>query len=200
VGRRVLDIGCGPCDLTAILSKLGYSMTGIDDLRDSWHLMGRNRDRIKALAKEMDIQLINEPIGSVRLEENTFAAVLLIDIFEHSLNPRILLNQAISTLKPNGLLLIETPNGVALAKRLLPLIGKSNYPSVGLIYFNVGVYRWHIREYTASELEYVLKQAAIKRVIVKMANIATKQLICESAGYRKIFLRLYDLICAIVPI
>ena len=68
-GSRVLDIGCGPCDLTAILSKLGYDMTGIDDLRDPWHLIGKNRDRIKAFAKEMDIQLINEPIESVRFEK-----------------------------------------------------------------------------------------------------------------------------------
>jgi|YelNatPaOPRAMG01_1025707.scaffolds.fasta_scaffold03649_10 2-polyprenyl-3-methyl-5-hydroxy-6-metoxy-1,4-benzoquinol methylase len=121
-GSRVLDIGCGPCDLTAILSKLGYSMTGIDDLRDPWHLIGRNRDRIKAFAKEMDIQLINESIESVKLEENTFDAVLLIDILEHSLNPRTLLNRAISALKVNGLLLIETPNSVSLAKRILSLM------------------------------------------------------------------------------
>jgi len=102
-GSRILDLGCGPYDLTAILSKLGYDMTGIDDLIDPWHLIGRNRDRIKAFAKEMGIHLINEPIESVKLEENTFDAVLLIDIIEHSLNPRILLTRGISMLKPNGL-------------------------------------------------------------------------------------------------
>jgi SAM-dependent methyltransferase len=198
-GSRILDIGCGPCDLTAILSKLGYSMTGIDDLRDPWHLIGRNRDRIKAFAKEMDIQLINEPIESARLEENAFDAVLLIDVIEHSLNPRTLLNRAISALKANGLLLIETPNSVALVKRVLSLMGKSSYPSVGFIYFNVGMYRGHVREYTVSELEYMLKQNGIMSVKVKMANSATKSLICESRGFRKTLLKLYDLTSDILP-
>ena len=33
-GSKVLDVGCEPCDLTAILAKLGYQMVGVDDLRD----------------------------------------------------------------------------------------------------------------------------------------------------------------------
>jgi uncharacterized protein YaaR (DUF327 family) len=147
----------------------------------------------------MGIQLINEPVESARLEENAFDAVLLIDILEHSLNPRTLLNRAISALKANGLLLIETPNSVALAKRALSLIGKSNYPSVYFIFFNIGTYRGHVREYTASELEYMLKQSGIMRVKVEMANSATKQLICESRGFRKTLLKLYDLTSDILP-
>jgi len=198
-GSRVLDIGCGPCDLTAILSKLGYSMTGIDDLRDPWHLIGRNRDRIKAFAKEMGISLINEPIESVKLKENTFDASLLIDILEHSLNPRTLLNRAISALKANGLLLIETPNSLALAKKALLLIGKSNYPDVRFIYFNIGMYRGHVREYTVSELKHICEQSGIMKVKVKLINSTTKSSICESRGFRKTFSKLYDLTSAILP-
>jgi len=80
--------------------------------------------------------------------------------------------------------LIKTPNSVALAKRLLPLVGKPNYPNVRFIYFNVGTYRGHVREYTVSELEYMLEQSGITRLKAKIL--------------RK-FLKMYDLISTIVP-
>jgi hypothetical protein len=88
---------------------------------------------------------------------------------------------------------------VALAKRVLSLIGKSNYPSVRFIYFNVGTYRSHVREYTVSELEYVLKQSGITGLKSELTNSATKSLICENRGLRKASLKLYDLISTIVP-
>jgi hypothetical protein len=59
------------------------------------------------------------------------------------------------------------------------------------------MYRGHVREYTASELEYVLEQSGI--VKVKMVNSATKSLICESRGFRKTLLKIYDLTSAVLP-
>ena len=44
LGSKILSIGSGPCDLEAILSKLGYNITAIDDLKDHWHLIGKNRE------------------------------------------------------------------------------------------------------------------------------------------------------------
>lgn len=122
LGSKVLDVGCGPCDLTAILAKLGYIMTGVDDLKDPWHLIGNNRKRIMDFCQRMGINLIVKPIEQARLKQNSFDAALIIDMLEHHLNPRELLNKVISLLKPDGLLLIETPNSAMLAKRLLLLI------------------------------------------------------------------------------
>jgi len=200
LGSKILDVGCGPCDLTAILAKLGYSLTAIDDLRDPWHLMGKNRERIKNFAGEMGIELINEPIESVKLEENSFDAALLIDILEHSLNPRLLLNHVISSLKHGALLLIETPNSAALVKRIRILIGKSNYPSVHFIYFNVGAYRGHVREYTISELKYMLKVSGLTGIKAKLTNTETYSLICESKGLKKLIVNLYNLASTSIPV
>ncbi|MEM2292296.1 MAG: class I SAM-dependent methyltransferase [Nitrososphaerota archaeon] len=131
-------VGCGPCDLTAILARLGYIMVGVDDLRNPWHLIGDNIRRIKDFAKELGITLIIEPIEKVQLNQNSFDAVLMVDILEHHLTPRNLFNRALSLLKPNGLLLIETPNTAMLAKRLLLLLGKSNH-QVDFLLYNVGI-------------------------------------------------------------
>ena len=49
---KILSIGSGPCDLEAILSNLGYNITAIDDLNDSWHLISNNKERIKNYLSE----------------------------------------------------------------------------------------------------------------------------------------------------
>jgi SAM-dependent methyltransferase len=191
--------GCGPCDLTAILAKLGYCMTGVDDLKDPWHLIGKNRERIKNFADKMGIRLINEPIESVELEGESFDAALLVDILEHSLNPRLLLNRVISAIKSQGLLLIETPCSVTLAKRILLLAGKSNYPNVDFIFYNVGAYRGHVREYNISELKRLLKISGLTEIDAKLVNNQTFSLYCESRGFRRFIIKFYDLISGLYP-
>ena len=156
-GSKILSIGAGPCDLEAILSKLGYDVTAIDDLGDQWHILGQNRTRILDFAKSMNIKYILSVGESSKITNNYFDAVLLIDVLEHLHNsPRELLNYAISSLKPGGLLLIETPNSANLFNRLKVLMGKSNQVNIDFIYWNIGEYRSHFREYTESELKKIL--------------------------------------------
>jgi len=199
LGSKILDVGCGPCDLAAILSKIGWDLTGVDDFGDPWHLIGNNLERIRKFAKKFDIKLITERIETVHLRENEFDAALLIDVIEHTTTPRNLLNRVISALKPNRLLLIETPNHTALAKRVRLLFGKSVYPEVGFIFFNLGEYRSHIKEYTISELLYMLKSIGLTTLRVKTLNTSVKELLCESKGLKKIFIRMYDLVSQSFP-
>lgn len=156
-GSKILSIGAGPCDLEAILSKLGYDVTAIDDLSDHWHILGHNRKRILDFAKLMNIKYILSTEESPKISDSCFDVVLLIDILEHLHNsPRELLNYAISPLKSNGLIIIETPNSVNLFNRLKVLIGKSNQVNIDFVYWNIGEYRSHFREYTESELKKIL--------------------------------------------
>lgn len=196
-GTKILSIGSGPCDLEAILSKLGYEITAIDDLNDQWHLIGKNRERIKNFAKQMNIELIIHSADSPQTKENYFDVVLLIDIIEHLHNsPRELLNYSISALKPNGLLIIETPNTVLLANRLKVLFGKSNQVSANFIYWNIGEYRSHIREYTQSELKQILSYHNLVDVKSKMINVRIGQ-----AKSKNLFsiIKVYKLISNIYP-
>lgn len=152
-GSKILSIGSGACELEAILSKLGYELTAIDDLKDHWHLIGKNRERIKDFAKRMNIELIIQSAGSSQIRENYFDVALLLGIIEHLHNsPRELLNYSVSSLKSGGLLLIKTVNAVALLKRLRVLLGKSSQGDANFFYWNIGEYRSHIREYSCSEL------------------------------------------------
>ncbi|CAD6491679.1 MAG: Ubiquinone biosynthesis O-methyltransferase [Candidatus Argoarchaeum ethanivorans] len=198
-GSKILSIGSGPCDFEAVLSKLGYGITAIDDLNDHWHLIGKNRERIRNFAKRMNIELITQSAGSTQLKENNFDVVLLIDIIEHlHRSPMELLNYSISQLKPNGLLIIETPNTVALAKRLKVLFGKSNQVSANFIYWNVGEYRAHVREYTQSELKQILLYHNLTAINSKMINIMIDAVKSETF-FKKIVVKMYKLISGLYP-
>lgn len=198
-GSKILDCGCGPCDLTAILARLGYVMVGVDDLRDPWHLIGDNIRRIKDFAKELGITLIIEPIEKVQLNQNSFDAVLMVDILEHHLTPRILFNRALSLLKPKRLLLIETPNAAMLAKRLLLLLGKSNYQDVNFLFYNVGTYRYHVREYTVQEVNKVLRLIGLNHVKVETSNHGIHEIVMEARGFKRFIARTYTLLSNIYP-
>lgn len=198
-GSKILSIGPGPCDLEAILSKLGYSITAIDDLNDHWHLIGKNRERIKDFAKRRNIELIIQFGGSSQMKENYFDVVLLIDIIEHLHNsPRELLNYSISSLKPNGQLIIETPNTVALVNRLKVLFGKTNQVSANFIYWNIGEYRSHIREYTPSELKQILSHHNLTAINSKVINIMTDAVRVDNF-FKKIVVKTYNLISGLYP-
>lgn len=199
IGAKILDVGCGPCDLTAILSELGYDLTGVDDLRDPWHLSSGNREKIEDFAERCSIRLIVEPVESTQLKTDDFDAVLLIDVVEHSARPRCLLNKAISLLKANSLLLIETPNHASLMNRTRLSFGRSVYPGLGFILFSAGQYRGHIREYTISELKLMLRYNEFKKTEVETVNVATKMAMCESRGLRKGLLKAYALISGLYP-
>ena len=199
---KVLSIGSGPCDLEAILSKLGYDITAVDDLKERWHLIGKNRERIKYFAKRMNIKLMSQPVQIIKGKENYFDAVLLIDIIEHlHRSPRDLLNYSISSLKTGGLLLIGTPNSVALAKRVKVLLGKTNYVSANLFYWSIGEYRSHVREYTKSELKQVLSYHNLTVVNSKMRNILTDMtdMTNQGAFFQKIIVKTYKLISGLYP-
>lgn len=196
---KILSIGCGACDFEAILSKLGYRLTAVDDLRDYWHSLGKNRERIMDFAKRMNIELTIDSFGSLQERKNYFDVVLLIDIIEHlHSSPRELLNYSISSLKPDGLLIIETPNAVALAKRLLVLAGRSSQISAGFFYWNIGEYRSHIREYTRSELKQILHYHKLSAVDSRMANIMVCTVQTSNLA-KKALIKIYGLISGLYP-
>jgi len=178
-GASILSIGAGPCDLEAILSELNYKVTAVDDLSDQWHLIGKNRERITAFAQKHNVNLIVQSAEIAQLKENCYDVVLMIDIIEHIVgSPMDLINYGISMLKPNGMIIIETPNAVSLINRLKGLFGKSNQVSAGFIFWNIGKYRSHFREYTRSELYDLLQNFNLNATKIELFNIGT-----ESAYY-----------------
>lgn len=144
---EVLDFGCGPCDKTAIIAKLGYRCRGIDDFGDGWHTPDAIA-KIKRFARAFGIILQQ---GSGRFE-----TIMLHDVLEHwHDSPKQLLEMLVRyKLKSNGHLIITVPNAGALHKRLKLLMGQTNHPDYGTYYWHPGPkWRGHIREYVRQDLK-----------------------------------------------
>ena len=182
------------------LLRLGYVVTCVDDLKDQWHLIDGNRDRIKEFASKNGINLIVDSAENLGdLLKESFDIVLLVDVIEHLHGgPRELLNSIISRLRSGGLLVVETPNAVSLFKRMKVLCGMSSQIGSDFLFWNIGEYRSHFREYTRKEIERILSLENLIDVRIKMTNHTTGEVIIKSTAHR-LLLRAYGLLSGAYP-
>jgi SAM-dependent methyltransferase len=160
----ILDFGSGPCDKTVILQWLGFNCSACDDLNDDWHLNNGNREKIIGFAKNngIDFRLMKDN-EFPDFKKNHFDMVMLNDVLEHLHDsPKVLLENLITFLKPDGLIMITVPNAVNIRKRLDVLRGKTNLPPFDSYYNYPGKWRGHIREYVRDDLYQLAKFLNLK--------------------------------------
>ena len=157
-GGKLLDLGCGALEKTAVFQVLGYHCSACDDFSDAWHTTGDTVQLLSSFAAQLGIQLHISELGDpLPWAESSFDIVTLLAVIEHlHVSPRDLLNQAGSLLRTGGMVMVTMPNAVNLRKRVSVLMGKSNYPPVASFYGNVGPWRGHVREYTLRETKEIM--------------------------------------------
>ena len=164
---RLFDLGSGPCDKTAIASVLGCKCQAVDDLQDDWHLRGKNIEKIKAFAKDMQIDF-SQKFESPK--ENSLDMVMLNDVMEHIHDsPRELMISLVKGLKTDGYLFISVPNLANIRKRLSLLFGKTNLPAFDLYYWYEGPWRGPQREYVRGDLVSLCKNLNLE--IVEISTV-----------------------------
>jgi len=157
-GSTILDFGSGPCDKTAILQFMGFRCSACDDLQDNWHKSSKNKEAIISFADKCRINFYQYIGGDLPFEKNSFDMVMLHDVLEHLHDsPRLLLNNLIELIKPDGLLFVTVPNAVNIRKRVDVIMGKTNLPSFEDYYWYPGSWRGHIREYVRNDLVLLSK-------------------------------------------
>ncbi len=167
-GAKILDFGAGPCDSTAILARMGFHCTAIDDLNDEWHGLGSNRQQIRSFASTAGVDLIVSDRIPQTLAKDSFDMVMIHDVIEHFADsPRELLLRLISLLKIGGYLYISVPNAVNLRKRLLVLSGRTNYPRFPAYYWSGSCWRGHKREYVKGDLELLCSYLGLHPVLLR---------------------------------
>lgn len=97
---RLLDIGCGNGKFLKLMKGLGWDVVGIE---------------IDPLAADIARKQIGETviIGSLEdahFRDNSFDAITMSHVIEHVYNPNSLLRECFRILKPDGQLVILTPN------------------------------------------------------------------------------------------
>lgn len=110
-GARVLDVGCAEGSFTALLADAGAEPVGVDVAQEPLR-------RARAANPHLDFRLV-EPDGPWDLPDSSFDAVWAGEVIEHVLDTSAWLSEVRRVLRPQGTLLLSTPDhGRALRMRL----------------------------------------------------------------------------------
>jgi SAM-dependent methyltransferase len=96
---KVLEIGCAHGGFVAMLRQAGFDATGLE-LSPS----------IVRLAREaFDVPVLTGPIEDQSIPPNSLDAIVMMDVLEHLSDPLGTLGRCVKLLKPDGILLAQTP-------------------------------------------------------------------------------------------
>ncbi|MBC7655191.1 MAG: class I SAM-dependent methyltransferase [Oligoflexus sp.] len=144
--EHILDIG--PSFLSELLyQKFGEKLTllGFDsEESQGGHLPNSaNLRKVKLIKKDLNF------FKAYAEDLQTYDLIICAEVMEHLYtSPKILFKNLCHLLNKDGLLIIQTPNAIALRKRLALLFGKNPYEMPRENLENPG----HFREYTSKEL------------------------------------------------
>jgi 2-polyprenyl-6-hydroxyphenyl methylase / 3-demethylubiquinone-9 3-methyltransferase len=111
-GKLALDVGCGAGLLCEPLARLGAAVTGVDAAAE-------NVAVAKAHAQQMGLAIDYRcgDVGALGLKD--FELVTSMEVLEHVADKPIFLAALASALKPDGLMILSTPNRTAKSRLLL---------------------------------------------------------------------------------
>lgn len=107
---KILDAGCGP----------GFLLNAIDKKHQKY---GLEVSKFAANYAKQFAPIYNSTLEEAKLEENSFDVVISHHVIEHVQTPEIFLSEIKKILKPNGYLILATPDFKSICAKLF----KKNY-------------------------------------------------------------------------
>jgi SAM-dependent methyltransferase len=163
-GGRILDIGCSPPFVLAVLKSLGYAATGVD-VQPQVFANSQAELGFTAVGCNVEQQALPFP-------DQSFDAVLLCEVFEHlRLNPVRTMQEIRRVVRPGGFLYLTTPNSYSLGGISNFVLKRSGYFCTTrdlydeLDQINIEGFSGHVREYTHREVEGFLARLGFSRVV-----------------------------------
>src|SRR5262249_31220171 len=159
----IFDIGCANGFMSYLFAQMGYAVTATDAVEISERPELFRRCGVTFFSSNFN-DLNPFPVGF----ESAFEIALFGEVIEHILNhPSGLLKNISKTLKPNGVLVLSTPNPSTLMNAFRTLAGRHslwgtdtfiNQPKIrdGRV---IDLGDVHYREYLTSELQEMLADA-----------------------------------------
>jgi SAM-dependent methyltransferase len=153
-GQCLLDVGSHVLHLGMALSDLGYQVCGTDV--DLFVAHPRNKPRQERFGIR-DVRACDLSKDALPYEDSTFDVVNFAETLEHlNFNPLPVFKELHRVLKPQGILLVTTPNALRIGSRLRFLRGQNVFADLENLCFG-DPYSAHYREYTLAEVAQLLK-------------------------------------------
>lgn len=147
IESKVLEVGSIPLILTVALKQIGFNIQGIDVLPE--------RFQSAINFNELDIRKQDIEKDSLDFIPGEFDTVIFNEVFEHlRINPIFTLKEIHKVLRPKGLLMLSTPNFMALRNiKSLTLHNKSR-ADIYVEYMKLQLlgHMGHVRLYTPTEV------------------------------------------------
>lgn len=119
VGSKILEAGCGNGSFAKVLQAKGFVVTGIE-LEDS------GLDYARKLCTGVRFEKISVYDDIASSLEQTFDAVVSLEVVEHLYDPRLFARRVRDCLEPGGLFVLSTPYHGYFKNLLIALSGKSD--------------------------------------------------------------------------
>jgi 2-polyprenyl-3-methyl-5-hydroxy-6-metoxy-1,4-benzoquinol methylase len=100
---RLLDVGCGSGDGLVFMSRLGWRVEGVEV-----------DPQAVAVARSKGLLIHSGALKDQRFPDSQFDAITMSHVIEHVHDPIALMSECMRILKPNGMLVIITPNANSL--------------------------------------------------------------------------------------
>lgn len=146
-GRRAADVGCGAGLLAEPLARLGAAVTALDAAPE-------NIEAARAHAAGQGLE-IDYRVGGVEALDGPYDLVTAMEVVEHVADVPAFLRGLANSLKPDGLLVMSTPNRTATSRALMI------WAAEGLGQIPRGTHDWR-RFLTPAELTDELERAGMK--------------------------------------
>lgn len=129
-GKAVLDLGCAGGFMAEALARRGAHVTGIDPAADAI-AVARTHARAEGLRIGYDVG-VGEALP---YEDDSFDAIVCVDVLEHVTDLNRVLTEVARTLRPGGVFLFDTINRnplarfatITIAEDVLPLLPRGTH-------------------------------------------------------------------------
>ena len=150
-GEKILDVGCGDGHFSQYIQGKFKEIHGAEIAEEAAHIAQRRSMFVSLLD-------INE---SLPYKDKTFSAVSCLDVIEHLFDPVSVLKEICRVLRPNGQLVLTTPN-IRYFRNLYKLICRGVFPHTSSDTFIWG--GGHLHYFTRKDLSVLLKMAGFKKI------------------------------------
>jgi 2-polyprenyl-3-methyl-5-hydroxy-6-metoxy-1,4-benzoquinol methylase len=163
-GGTVLDIGSLFGQFAIPLQRLGFEVTAVDrylayEGAFDGYTQFMRREGVRVI--ETDRTDESARIGAL----GSFDVVICMAVIEHIPHtPRALLNTLASHVTSGGVLALDTPNIASYWNRKHLADGRSIHQPIENQFFSAVPYEGHHREYTANEMEWMLRQVGAQGI------------------------------------
>ena len=167
---RLLDIGCSSGKFLWLAKRNGWSVSGVEFNKDT-----------AQIASDNGLNVFVGELASAGYPLASFDAIHLGDVIEHVRDPADTLSRASALLKPNGVIVLITPNHDAV----FPLLTLWLHRLFGLPWSHATP-PYHLSQYSEKSLEKLLRQLNLQAIEKQYSGCELHYEIGETHVFRSV--------------